>query len=71
MSTCRSLWGKEALYDMVGNLDEWVDDPKGMFVGAFFSRGKKDGCESTIKAHPNDYFDYSLGVRCCKDAADR
>jgi formylglycine-generating enzyme len=65
--TCRSMWGEEALYDMVGNLDEWVDDPKGMFVGAFFSRGRKDGCSAVIKAHPNDYFDYSLGVRCCMD----
>lgn len=65
--TCLSEWGKEAVYDMVGNLDEWVEDPKGMFVGAFFSRGRKDGCSAAIKAHPNDYFDYSLGVRCCMD----
>ena len=65
--SCRSEWGKQALYDMVGNLDEWVDDPKGMFVGAFFSRGRKDGCDAAITAHPNEYFDYSLGVRCCKD----
>lgn len=44
-TTCKSLWGEDALYEMVGNLDEWVDDPKGMFVGGFFSRSKKDGCE--------------------------
>jgi len=67
VTTCKSLWGEDALYEMVGNLDEWVEDPKGMFVGGFFSRSKKDGCESTITAHPNDYFDYSLGVRCCRD----
>lgn len=69
-ATCRSEWGKEALYDMVGNLDEWVDDPKGMFVGAFFSRARKDGCDAAITAHPNGYFDYSLGVRCCKDVGE-
>jgi len=64
---CQSRWGDESLYEMVGNLDEWVDDPNGKFVGGFFSRGKKDGCESVITAHPFNYFDYSLGVRCCMD----
>ena len=67
VTKCKSAWGDDALYEMVGNLDEWVEDPKGMFVGGFFSRSKKDGCESVITAHPNDYFDYSLGVRCCRD----
>lgn len=66
--TCRSPWGNDAVDDMVGNLDEWVEDPNGMFVGGFFSRSTKDGCESVIKAHPVSYFDYSLGVRCCRDA---
>jgi len=65
--SCSSQWGDEALWDMVGNLDEWVDDPDGMFLGGFFSRSKRDGCASVVKAHPNNYFDYSLGVRCCKD----
>jgi formylglycine-generating enzyme len=66
-TTCQSRWGDESLFEMVGNLDEWVDDPDGMFVGGFFSRGTKEGCESVIKAHPFNYFDYSLGVRCCMD----
>jgi hypothetical protein len=65
--SCASAWGDEAIYDMVGNLDEWVDDPGGKFVGGFFSRSKRDGCESVITAHPAGYFDYSLGVRCCRD----
>ncbi len=68
--TCVSRWGDDGLHDMVGNLDEWVDDPDGKFVGGFFSRGKKDGCESKITAHPFNYFDYSLGVRCCGDAQE-
>jgi len=66
--TCRSEWGEDGVHDMVGNLDEWVDDPEGTFVGGFFSRSKKDGCSSIVKSHPFNYFDYSLGVRCCKDA---
>ncbi len=63
---CRSQWGSDAVYDMVGNLDEWVDDPDGAFLGGFYSRGTRAGCESRISTHPPQYFDYSLGVRCCK-----
>ena len=62
---CKSEWGGDAAWDMNGNLDEWVDDEKGRFVGGFFSRSKKDGCESSVTAHPPAYFDYSTGVRCC------
>ena len=65
--TCLSEWEGDAIADMVGNLDEWIDDPEGTFVGGFFSRSKKDGCASTITGHTFDYFDYSTGVRCCMD----
>jgi sulfatase modifying factor 1 len=63
---CRSQWGDEAIYDMVGNLDEWVDEPTGAFQGGFFSRATKEGCDARITVHPRDYFDYSLGARCCR-----
>jgi formylglycine-generating enzyme len=63
---CKSEWGSDAIYDMVGNLDEWVDDAEGAFQGGFFSRGTRAGCDSRITAHPRQYWDYSLGVRCCK-----
>jgi hypothetical protein len=62
---CRSEWGSDAVYDMVGNLDEWVDDPGGMFLGGFYSRGTREGCDAQISSHPRNYYDYSLGVRCC------
>ena len=42
---CKSVWGDDAAWDMNGNLDEWVDDEKGHFVGGFFSRSKRNGCE--------------------------
>lgn len=64
-TACKSVWGGEAAWDMNGNLDEWVEDEHGRFDGGFFSRSKRDGCESTITAHPKSYFDYSTGVRCC------
>lgn len=62
---CKSVWGKDAVYDMVGNLDEWVDDPDGTFVGGFYARPTRQGCEAKVTTHPAVYFDYSLGVRCC------
>ena len=63
---CASRWGSDAVYDMVGNLDEWIDDEQGAFLGGFYSRGTKEGCQSKITAHPQAYYDYSLGVRCCR-----
>lgn len=62
---CVSRWGDDEVYDMVGNLDEWVDDPEGTFVGGFYARAKKDGCASTVRSHGFDYSDYSTGFRCC------
>jgi hypothetical protein len=64
--TCVSHWGKDAIYDMVGNVDEWIDDPEGTFVGGFFSRGTKEGCDSIVSVHPLTHWDYSIGLRCCK-----
>jgi formylglycine-generating enzyme required for sulfatase activity len=63
---CRSEWGSDGAYDMVGNLDEWVEEPSGEFMGGFYSRGTKEGCDAAITAHPTSYYDYSLGVRCCR-----
>jgi formylglycine-generating enzyme required for sulfatase activity len=63
---CRSDWGGDAIYDMVGNLDEWVDEPSGAFQGGFYSRSTREGCDARITVHPPPYSDYSLGVRCCK-----
>lgn len=64
---CRSRWGDDAIYDMVGNLDEWIDDESGVFLGGFFSRANRDGCDASISSHAPSYFDYSLGTRCCRD----
>jgi hypothetical protein len=63
---CASHWGHDAAYDMVGNQDEWIDDPDGTFVGGFYSRSTKEGCDSIITVHPLLHWDYSIGFRCCK-----
>lgn len=64
---CTSRWGDDEIYDMVGNLDEWIDDPDGTFAGGFYARATTDGCEWRGTAHSIDYADYSTGVRCCAD----
>lgn len=64
---CRSRWGSDAVYDLVGNLDEWVSEPGGAFAGGFYSRSTRAGCEALVTAHPRGYLDYSTGVRCCQD----
>jgi hypothetical protein len=63
--TCKSAWGDDAVYDMVGNLDEWVDEPGGTFAGGFYARDTRQGCDSKITAHSPRYLDYSVGTRCC------
>jgi sulfatase modifying factor 1 len=59
------------VYDMVGNLHEWVADPKGTFYGGYYqdvaSVGHGDGCGYQTTAHEARYHDYSTGFRCCAD----
>jgi formylglycine-generating enzyme len=70
-ASCKSAWEGDAIADMVGNVDEWVDDPEGTFVGGFYARATKDGCLARVTTHPFDYFDYSTGIRCCADPRAR
>lgn len=65
-SECKNGYG---IYDLVGNLHEWVADPKGTFVGGFFmdTQQNGEGCSYRTSAHPNNYHDYSTGFRCCAD----
>ena len=67
---CVSRWGNDGIYDMVGNLDEWIDDPSGAFLGGFFSRATREGCQASIDSHSPGYLDYSLGGRCCAEPKD-
>jgi formylglycine-generating enzyme len=66
-ATCASKWGDDAVFDMVGNLDEWIDDPRGTFVGGFYARATRAGCDARVSSHGASYFDYSTGIRCCGD----
>ncbi len=65
-AACTNDYG---VYDMVGNLHEWVADPSGTFVGGFFmdTYQNGEGCEYRTEAHAFHYHDYSTGFRCCAD----
>jgi formylglycine-generating enzyme len=59
------------VYDMVGNLHEWVADPSGTFQGGYYldTHLNGDGCTYRTMAHESWYHDYSTGFRCCADPA--
>jgi sulfatase modifying factor 1 len=59
------------VYDMVGNLHEWVADPQGTFQGGYYqdTHLNGDGCTYKTMAHAAWYHDYSTGFRCCADVA--
>ena len=64
---CQSRWGDDGVYDLVGNLDEWIDEPGGAFAGGFYARSTRSGCDAVVATHPTTYLDYSTGIRCCRD----
>ena len=57
------------VYDMVGNLHEWVADPRGSFRGGYYQDTTQHGagCAYVTSAHAARYHDYSTGFRCCAD----
>ncbi len=60
----------EGVYDLVGNLHEWVADGEGTFRGGFYmdTTQNGEGCAYQTTAHDFDYHDYSTGFRCCSHA---
>lgn len=60
---------EEGVFDMVGNLHEWVADADGTFRGGYYMDTTKngDGCSYRTTAHDFEYHDYSTGFRCCAD----
>jgi formylglycine-generating enzyme required for sulfatase activity len=62
------------VFDMVGNVHEWVKTdpslPHGTFAGGYYldTALNGDGCNYRTTAHAHDYHDYSTGFRCCADA---
>jgi formylglycine-generating enzyme len=71
LDACKSRWGDDAAYDMVGNLDEWVassDSSDVVYRGGFYARDSKEGCDYRNDHHRREggsYFNFSTGFRCC------
>lgn len=71
-AACRTPLG---VFDLHGNLHEWVDtllqNGNGVFRGGFFVDAKINGagCSYRTTAHRPTYHDYSTGFRCCADPA--
>ena len=59
----------EGVYDLHGNLHEWIADEGGTFKGGFYVDAviNGPGCTYTTTAHSVAYHDYSTGFRCCAD----
>lgn len=67
---CRNRYG---VFDMVGNLHEWVEATtrggRGVFRGGYYVdvHINGEGCDYATRAHNPSYHDYSIGFRCCAD----
>jgi formylglycine-generating enzyme required for sulfatase activity len=64
---CTNSFG---VFDMVGNLHEWVMSPRPTFRGGYYldTHINGDGCAYRTTAHGAAYHDYSTGFRCCAEA---
>lgn len=71
LRSCASEWNGDRIYDMVGNIDEWVEAEKAEFLGGFYARGTREGCDAHVRAHVAAYYDYSTGGRCCLSLAGK
>ena len=67
----------ERIFDLVGNLEEWVDKPggphdRGHFRGGWYGDAEVNGpgCMYVTSAHERTYHDYTTGFRCCTSASD-
>jgi hypothetical protein len=69
-SRCTNGYG---VFDMVGNLHEWVMSPRPTFRGGYYqdTHINGDGCAYRTTAHMANYHDYSTGFRCCADVSMR
>jgi formylglycine-generating enzyme required for sulfatase activity len=74
MSACRSDFG---VYDMVGNVDEWVYNDRGNvdhapyvsgLMGGHWVYGIRNRCRAITVSHQPSFSYYVTGARCCSDS---
>ena len=66
-AACASRWGDDAVYDMVGNLGEWVDEG---FRRRFLCAIVTIGLRVDHHRSPRRYFDYSLTTAAVRTVVD-
>lgn len=69
---CRT---REGIYDLIGNVEEWVTSRKGRrwpgaLMGGFWAKPWV-GCRGTNDAHRPTFAFYEVGWRCCADPTER
>lgn len=68
-AACVSPYG---VFDMTGNVDEWVLNEKGVPFKSALKGGYwgpvRDRCRPTTTVHSEDFSFYQIGFRCCADA---
>jgi formylglycine-generating enzyme len=69
--SCHSDWG---VYDIVGNVDEWVYNPQGSIhhapwvsglMGGHWVHGVRNRCRAMTDSHEPTFIFYVTGARCC------
>jgi formylglycine-generating enzyme len=69
-ASCVSAYG---VFDMTGNVDEWVVNERGVPFQSALKGGYwgpvRDRCRPTTTAHGEDFSFYQIGFRCCSDAS--
>jgi hypothetical protein len=70
LATCGAYSGcvtASGIFDLMGNVHEWIDDPAGTFKGGYYVDTvlNGEGCLYTTTAHDISHWDYSTGFRCC------
>lgn len=68
---CVSGYG---VYDMTGNVDEWVVNPSGHPYRSSLKGGNweahRNACRPATRGHQPGFIYYPLGFRCCRDPLD-
>ena len=73
--SCASEWEGDKIYDMVGNVEEWVTTSRpewphvSSLKGGYWSKPWSK-CRGTNDSHGPNFRFYEIGFRCCRAPGD-